>query len=99
MRGGERQAEAVSSGGSLATYFIDVRSIPNDGFEARHGRTPRLNVDSLHHPGKQALKSRPPAWDERYIVAHAPNLLIIGYVHTMLSSRATFLITPLVSHI
>lgn len=99
MRSGERQAEEVSSGRSLATYFIDGRGIPNDGFEARHGHAPRLNIGSLPHPGKQALKSRPLPLEERYIVAHASKLLVIGYVRTLLSSRATFLTTPLVIHI
>jgi hypothetical protein len=99
MRGGDRQTEEVGSGKSLARYFIDVRRIPNDGVEARHGRALRLNVDSRPHPGKQALKSHRGPFDERYIVAHAPKLLIIGYVHALLSSRATLLIMPPGSHI
>ncbi|KWF82376.1 hypothetical protein WL93_23755 [Burkholderia diffusa] len=37
--------------------------------------------------------------DERCIVAHAPKLLTVAYVHTILLARATFLITRLVSHI
>jgi hypothetical protein len=50
-------------------------------------------------PWKQALKPHHRPFDDSYIVAHAPNLLIMGYVHAMLLSRATFPITPLVSRI
>ncbi|NLA20906.1 hypothetical protein GPU89_35430 [Burkholderia cepacia] len=57
------------------------------------------SMSTASPPWKTGIKVAPRPFDERFIVAHAPKLLIIGYVHAMHLSRATFLITALVSHI
>ncbi|KVR85820.1 hypothetical protein WK26_04890 [Burkholderia vietnamiensis] len=60
----------------------------------RHG-----SISTVSPRWKTGIKVAPQPLEERHIVAHAPKLLIIGYVHALLSSRATFLIMPVGSHI